>query len=312
MKKSNILLVAIIICFSTLTGSAFGAGIQDKQNILAYSSEMANALNEVLTKNKDYQDIKIDTLNQIEIKLAKVKQQYPSASGEITAVSNAIKITLDRLAQGGAPEFVAQNLIDPLESRLSPALIGLKNKDSNAFCATMNIIDIKYPTYHYSSKSLSQILTMVDSYMPEISQINDREGLIYSLTADSLKDAMFMLDLLKRDNPSSQVTIQDIKEELSRLVEVFGNSKSNESFYGQNLEGALETLERTLSNLKVSNEKLFNSIIGTIDRQYNTKNGKATIADMVLEVNEIFQNLPPTALVKDPQHILGDMNAYLK
>lgn len=310
MNKKNIFFVSLM-CIAALAGNGFCAKVQDnfkelKTNIAAFAKEDVKALGDVLRQEQQQSEV----LDQVGAKLAKVKQQYPDSTKTIDAVFFAIKDLISR--RGATPEFYAQNLITPLERDLSPALIDLRNQNSGAFYATMSVIDVKYPTQH-GAQSISYLLDFVNGYLPSASsEIRDTDNLLDSLQADSYKDALIMLKYLQKQNPAGASTVKGVVEQFTWLISAFGGSKSNESFYGQNLEGALENLESNLRNIKSKDKVLFNSITGVINRKYTTKNGTSSIKGMVGEVDCIFQNLPPSAWVQDPEKILVSLDAYEK
>lgn len=312
MKKGNILFVSLI-CVASLAGSAFCADAQNKKiekDILVNANESVKSLSKVLSQEKNQQDL-ADSLGQVGAKLNKVKHQYTAVAGDIEGIFSTIKEIASRANQGGRSDFVAQNLITPFERDLSPALITLKSKNTAAFYATMNIIDTKYNT-RYGSVSLSFLLNEVNGYMPQASAIKDKDGLINSLNAEPYQDAIKMLNYLQKNETANSQIVQSVRKDFEDVIGMYGAKADNESFWGQNLENSLETFEKNLRNLKASNKKLFESIVGIINRQYTTENGTASIADMVLEVNSIFGNLPKSAQVKDPQEILISMDAYTK
>lgn len=310
MKKGNIFFVSLV-CIAALAGNAFCAKAQDemkeiKASIAAFAGEDIKPLAEEINK-QDPNGI----MEQVSTKLEKVKKEYPASAGEINNVFAAIKELSSR--RSDRLDFLAQNYVTPLERDLSPALIALKNQNTGAFYATMNVIDVVYPTQRGNS-SLSNVLEFVNGYLPsENSQIRDTDNLIDSLTAEPYSDALWLFGYLQKQESALQ-TASFVEENFKCVV---GRYNSKEDFgskvWAQNAEGCLEDFESILANIKVLNPSLYDKVIGIMNRKYLAITGKKlSIAEMKDKVNEKLKNyiLADTGLVQDPRGILASMTAY--
>ena len=313
MKKGNIFFVSLV-CIAALAGNAFCADRDNNTelniNSIIVDQESMQNLNKVLNEEKN-QQVANSVLEQVAVKLAKVKKQYPDSARAIDNVFNAIKEISTR-SGGGRLDFLAQNYVTPLEGDLSPALISLKNQNTGAFYATMSIIDVVYPTQRGNS-SLSNVLDFVNGYLPfESSQIKDIDYLIDSLTAESYSDALWLFGYLKKQDPAVQSAAL-VEENFKCVVGRYNSNDFGSKVWAQNIEGCLEDFESMLANIKVLNPKLYDKVFGIMNRKYLASNGKKlSIAEMKDFVNEKLKNyiLADTGLVQDPRGILASMTAY--
>lgn len=310
MKKGNVVFVSFI-CVVALAGNAFCAKTQNntkelKTNIAAYVQEGSKALNSILSQEQEQAEV----LAQVEAKLAKVEKQYPESAKTIDAVFSAIKELIGR--GGTTPEFLAQNYITPLEADLSPALVSLQKQNTGAFYATMSIIDVVYPTQR-GNASLSDIIDFVDGYIPfEGSRVRDTDYLIYSLTADPYKDALWLFDYLEKKEPEVKNTTEYVRQKFNCVINNYNGEYFGSKVWAQKTEGCLEDFESDLATVKVLNPRLYGKLVGIVNRKYNTKNRVSSIALMVKTVDETLKNyiVADTGLVQDPRGILESLNAY--
>lgn len=314
MKKGNIFFVSLV-CIATLAGNAFcadkGNNTELRINSIIVDQESMQNLNKVLNEEKNQQVVN-SVLEQVSAKLAKVKKQYPASAGDIDRAFAAIQEIVSR-GGGGRLDFLAQNYVTPLEGDLSPALIALKNQNTGAFYATMNIIDVVYPTQRGNS-SLSNVLDFVNGYLPfDNSKIKDTDNLIDSLTANPYGDALWLFKYLEKNEPDVQRTTSMVEEKFKCILSRYNSKDFGSKFWAQNAEGCLEDFESILSTIKVLNPRLYGKVIGIMNRKYSAANGKMlSIAEMKDKVNATLKNyiVADTGLVQDPRGILDSMTAY--
>ena len=305
MKKGNILFVSLVM-IAALAGNGFCAKVQDNVKglnltVATFAQEDIDALSTALVLEQQQSEV----LEQVGAKLAKVKEQYPESANNIARVFDAVSEIIDRMNRGGTPEFLAQNLITPLEGYLSPALVSLQKKDTGAFYATMSIIDVLYPV-RQGQYSLSQIVDIPDSYMPEASRIRDTDYLIDSLEANSYNDALWLFSYLGKKEPNYKQTISIIEERFKCVLSHYNSQDFGSKVWAQNVEGCLEDFESMLTTINALNPRLYGKVIGIMNRKYLASNGKKlSIAEM-----KDFVILADTGLVQDPRGILDSMTAY--
>lgn len=305
--KNNKTFVLLAV-FALLGNAAFCADtLTKKAQQLSISKEIVKSVSDTLNTEKNNQQVD-PALERVTLKVENLKKAFPNSANSISAVLGQIKEVIDRVNIGGSGEFRSQNMLEPLE-RLSSTLIKLKKQDPIAFNATVGVIDVKYTTTQGLS-SLSGFITLADSFLPSMVEINDQEGLIYAMKADSIADVSNRLTKLGNDFPANKKDIEFIKEQVLYVAYAVNKEFANQSHYGQNLENGLESLENLLRELKAKDSKVFDHVISIINREYVVKKSTASISDLVETVNEIFSGLPATALVRDPQKILISMTAY--
>jgi len=313
MKKGNIFFVSLV-CIAALAGNAFCAdknnNTESKINSIIVDQEEMQNLNKVLNEEKN-QQVSNSVLEQVSAKLAKVKKQYPASAGDIDRAFAAIQEIVSR-GGGGRLDFLAQNYVTPLEGDLSPALVSLKNQNTGAFYATMNIIDVVYPTQRGNS-SLSNVLDFVNGYLPfDNSKIKDTDNLIDSLTAEPYSDALWLFGYFQKQEPTLQ-TPSIIEKNFKCVVSRYNSKDFGSKVWAQNAEGCLEDFENILATIKILKPSLYDKVIGIMNRKYLASNGKRlSIAEMKNLVNATLKNyiVADTGLVQDPRGILDSMTAY--
>ena len=198
----------LLAVFALLANTAFCANtFTEKAQQLNISKEVVKSVNETLNAEKSNQQID-PALERITLKVENLKKAFPNSAGNISAVFNNIKEVIDRINVGGSGEFRSQNMIEPLE-RLSSALVKLKQQDVVAFNATVGVLDVKYNTKQ-GALSLSGFISLAESFLPSMVEINDQEGLIYAMKADPIADISNRFTKLGNDFPAQRKTIETI------------------------------------------------------------------------------------------------------
>ena len=305
--KNNKTFVLLAV-FALLGNTAFCADtLSEKAQQLNISKEVVKSVSDTLNTEKNNQQDD-PALERVTLKVENLKKAFPNSAGNISGVLWHIKDIIARVNIGGTGEFRSQNMLEPLE-KLSSVLIKLKQQDPVAFNATIGVIDVKYTTKQGLS-SLSGFISLADSFLPSMVEINDQEGIIYAMKADPIADVSNRLTKLAEEFPAQRKTIETIKEQILYVAYSLSKEFANQSHYGQNIENGLETLESMLRNLKAKDSKLYNIVVSIINREYFVKKRSESISDVVEMVNDIFSGLPASALVQDPQKILTSMTAY--
>lgn len=312
MKKINIFFVSLI-SIAVLAGNAFCAkeqnNIQDlKLKIASFAKEDIISLTTVLSQEKKH----TDTIEQIRIKLERVKKQYPDSARTIDKVFNAIRDIMD--VKASLPEVKGQSYITPLSDYLLPALRELRTQNSGVFYATMSVIDIKYPISGLS-ESLFEIIDFTNWNTPESVSVVDPDDFASALKADSKKDALWMFEYLMKKEPEVKNTTEIVMQRFKCVVSNYNKENFVSKDWAQTAEGCLEDLASLLATVNTLNPRLYGKVMGIMNRKYPAINGyNYSISEFKDFVNEKvrFCILDDSGLVFDEYGILDKLNAYEK